>query len=283
MEAAGIWVVPAKKGIVNRLYAIGDCHIGNAGCAIEKLREDVERAHDDKDSVVLLMGDLADYIGPDDNKRWDPSTITPDVPVKKLAQWGQYLAECVVNVFRPLKGKIIGSLYGNHEHQFMRRAAAEQLHNWVCTELGTRNLGYCCFFNLSFRRGTDQIATRSYRVFAHHGAGSARTAGGKMNRLVSFMLTNEADVYLVGHLHERDVKRIDTLATDKDCKEIKSRKRLGVFTGTYLRTYNQGPESGYGERAGYVPVPLGCSVIEFNPWRHDGYTNDESVSARVVI
>ena len=284
MIPAGKYVVNvARMGDVWPLYTLGDCHLGNVGCSVEHLGADVERVRANPLARVILMGDLADYIGQTD-KRWDAATITPGARVKDLADWGMYLSKLVVKTFKPIAGQIIGALSGNHEATFQARQA-QQCHAWTCQELGIRDLGYSCFLDLCFRRsvGAKKRPARRYRLFAHHGAGAAATAGGKINRLVAFMNSMEADIYLVGHVHEKDVKRTETLAANDLCEALTSRKKLGLFTGTYLRTYHEGTNAGYGERAGYRPVALGCSVVEFQPFGHDWEHRAESVSARVAI
>lgn len=287
MIPAGRYVVTVpRQSDTWPLYTIGDCHIGNAGCSVEHLAADVDRVASNPNARAVLMGDLADYVGPAD-RRWDAANITPSARVKDLADWGQYLAGMVVKTFKPIAKQIIGALSGNHESTFQARQA-QQCHAWTCQELGVKDLGYSCFIDLAFRRACKSRSaaspnSRRYRLFCHHGAGAAATAGGKMNRLVSFMSANEADLFLVGHVHERDVKRLETLAANDTCTELTSRKKLGLFTGTYLRTYHVGENAGYGERAGYRPVPLGCSVVEFQPFGHDWKHREESVSARVAI
>ena len=285
MIPAGRHVVPVSRySDVHRLYTVGDCHLGNVGCSTDHLRADIERIRKDPLARALLMGDLADYIGQTD-KRWDAATITPRARVKDLADWGMYLSKLVVQTFAPIAGKIIGALSGNHEATFQARQA-QQCHAWTCQELGIRDLGYSCFLDLCFSRrtpGSKTGKTRRYRLFCHHGAGAASSAGGKINRLMAFMMANEADLFLVGHVHEKDVKRTETLSANDTCTALTSCKKLGVFTGTYLRTYHEGTNAGYGERAGYRPVPLGCSLVEFQPFDRNWIHRDESVSARVAI
>jgi hypothetical protein len=306
-------VIAAGKVIINvrsfsdihRIYALGDIHWGNFGCSLDTLHRDIATIKADPLAKVILMGDLADYISPAD-KRWDPSCVTPRAKISDMGDWGKYLARGVVAELTPIKDKIIGGLSGNHEHTFECRQA-QQLHAWTCAELGIPDWGYCCFLDLSFRyvgskggykvkrsvhrNGNENYGiSRTYRFFCHHGAGAAQTPGGKTNRLVAFMNSNEADIFLIGHVHEKDVKRLDILSADNLCRVITSRKKLGVFTGTYLKTYQEGARPGYGERAGYRPVPLGCSVLEIQPFHFhvlsDGRVSllrEDSVSARVSV
>jgi hypothetical protein len=121
-------------------------------------------------------------------------------------------------------------------------------------------LGYSALVGLSFVAG-DQ--TRRLEIFATHGAGSAATIGGKINRLVRYMrIFPQADLVAMGHVHECVAYRKPHLfRSDLDADEHET---LGLITGTYLRTYTVG-HSGYGERAGYDPTPIGHPVVTIVP------------------
>lgn len=272
-----------------RIYSLGDTHLGNKGCALEKLQEDIEAIRADPNARVLLMGDLADYISQAD-RRWDATQIPDGARVRDLADWGAFLRQLCEKTFAPIRGKILGALSGNHEATFQARQAQQQ-HAAFCAALRIPDLGYCCMFDLVFQKqcgklrgnGRGNRPARAYRIFAHHGAGAAQTAGGKINRLVKFMNMNDADVYFVGHVHEHDVKPLEYLAADTKCERVIDHRKLGVFSGTYLRTYSEGKDAGYGERAGYSPVPLGFSVVEFQPFAHSWVHRHPSVKATVAI
>jgi len=280
MIAAGRHAITVRKiGTRHTLYTLGDVHMGNKNCAIGEFRRDVAKVRRDPHAFWIGLGDYADYIGPAD-KRWDPNTITPGIPISALSDWGMYLVKLVRKELWPIRKRCIGLLEGNHEDVYQNRHN-QQLHSWLCTEMGVKDLGYSCFLDLVFEKYHSN-AHRRYRIFAHHGAGAAQTSGGKANRMERFMLRNEADLYLVGHVHEKDPKRHDVLGADDRCRKLRAVKRLGVYTGSYLRTYGEG-RAGYGEKRGYAPVPLGCSTVEFQPfgggWKH----RKDSVTARVVI
>ena len=62
----------------------------------------------------------------------------------------------------------------------------------------------------------------------------------------------------------RWVPRLTPLCADADCTKIRNRTRLGVVSGSYLKTYAQGVTS-YGEQKGYEPVTLGAAWVKINP------------------
>lgn len=241
-----------------RLHATGDWHLGERGCVEARLRRDVEAIAADDHAVVLLMGDLGGFIAPDDAKRWDPSSVAEGLTIEDLCDWGGALVRRVVDAARPLAGRVVGVLEGNHEMAFRQRQR-QPVTRMIAAELGAPALGYSCLFTLRFRAGRER---RDLSVMATHGSGAAATPGGKLNRLIRTMHSVDADLVLMGHVH--DCQSYGRARLYQDGAGIGEREQLGVVTGTYLATYWQG-HSGYGERAGYAPVRLGHPVIEITP------------------
>jgi len=150
----------------------------------------------------------------------------------------------------------------------------------LCNELEAPDLQYCALFDLVFVRkartkkpylseespaqedGKGRSVT--FRVFGHHGAGYAQTPGGKLNRLVQFMQSFVADIYFCGHVHDKVGRREPALGANADCTKIEAYERVGVISGSYLKTYAQGTTT-YGEQRGYRPTTLGAATVRINP------------------
>jgi hypothetical protein len=165
----------------------------------------------------------------------------------------------------------------------MRRQQQEDLHGWLCTELDVADLGYSCFMDVVFcncgkgtktalyaglplspTRGGKSYHPETFRVWCHHGAGAAQTKGGKINRLTNFMRNFEADIFFMGHVHDQMGVRLTPLVADADCLKIRHRTKLGVISGSYLKTYAQGVTT-YGEQKGYEPTTLGAAWVMIDP------------------
>ena len=160
----------------------------------------------------------------------------------------------------------------------MQSTQAQQLHAWLCEELGVPDLGYSTIFDIVFRRvprlkkvrlrwQADDSTGDSWttRVFAHHGAGYAQTPGGKLNKLIQAMdYFPHADLVLLAHVHDQKAQRMPRLDGNTHCTEIVAHDQVGAIAGSYLRTYGEGP-AGYGEQKLYRPVPLGATVVTFRP------------------
>jgi len=64
-----------KIGQTFRIFFIADQHIGNPGCDIKRMKEDVELVASDPTAYWIQGGDAIDAIVPSDIKRFDPSTV----------------------------------------------------------------------------------------------------------------------------------------------------------------------------------------------------------------
>lgn len=280
MQAAGKrYIIHNSRSDRFRIWNLADLHEGNVGCAEKELDADIRTIRDDPHSFWLGGGDYADFIGYHD-KRFDPDAVAEWVTVKKLGDLGKASIERVRDKLKPIAGKCLGLLIGNHELKYQLAMEHESLHAWLCTELGVPSLGYSCIFDVVFIRsgsvkqprlsmtlrpgGHTKTHANSFRVFAHHGAGYAQTPGGKLNRLVGFMQAFEADLYFVGHVHDHLARKEPVLTVDASATKIVQRERLGVIAGSYLKTYQQGATT-YGEQRGYRPTSLGAAVAEVHP------------------
>lgn len=285
MIAGGRQVVVYKsKPTQAHLWAMGDLHVLNRGSAEDEIRAVIKEIRDDPCGLWLGMGDYAEFIGLGD-PRFNPAVFETEITVNDLGQLGKVAMERVRDLFKPIKDKCLGLLVGNHEEKYMMYTAQQQLHDWLCCELGVPNLGYSTLFNLVFVRSSQiklpiQLLRRkrpfgvgrlqhhdtwAITVFAHHGAGAAQTRGGKMARLERFMKQHEADLYFVAHLHEEMPLRDDRIGLSFDGKRLIAKETLGTITGGFLRTYAEGEHPGYGEMRGYYPTPLGATMVTLTP------------------
>jgi hypothetical protein len=279
MQAAGkkyIW--HSSRSDVFKLVYFSDIHWLAKACAESEVLRTRDEILNDPFTFWIGGGDYGEFIGFGDAKRFDPDAVSERVTVADLARLGKKTYEGIRDIFEPIKHKCMGLIVGNHEKQYMRRQQQEDLHGWLCTELGVADLGYCCFMDLVFNRTpktTHPILSavpprdagkhsESFRIWCHHGAGAAQTKGGKINRLVSFMRNFEADIFFMGHIHDQMGARIQVLTATAECDRLRNREKIGVVSGSFLKTYARGVIS-YGEQKGYEPTTLGAAHVMIRP------------------
>lgn len=256
-------------------------HLGNRACAFNRLQRDLDEIKNDPFSFWVGAGDYAEYISPAD-KRFDAAAISPaifDSPAG-LGDMGRVLTDRLVELFDPIKDKCLGLLFGNHEAKYMREENQLGLHAALCYNLGVPDLGYTTILKLSFIRNSRyrkpklftqkakpaQGGTLTLDHFLAHGAGMATTPGGKLNRLLQYMNNFRAHLYTVAHVHDEIQKKKIEIGVDEEAEHIIEHVKLGVITGSYMRTYAEGPIPSYGEARGYPPSCLGAVKYEVKPW-----------------
>jgi hypothetical protein len=275
-------MIPAGKTYITypsrtselKITNFSDVHLGAGACDEKMLRRDILAVENDPNGLWVMTGDYGEFINFRD-KRFDPASVAPWIDVDELAKVGQRINEKVFELFYPIRKKCLGIGIGNHEWSYSSRNDGGDRHDWLCCELGVRTLGYSSLQQLSFvrtscsepritRESVRGFSCTTLKMFTHHGAGGAQTKGGKINRLKKFMDSFDADIYFVGHVHDKTGTRENVLTVDKDGTKIIRREKLGVVSGGYLKTYAPGA-AGYGERAGYGPTTNGSAWVTIKP------------------
>ncbi len=284
MEAKGKqYILHPSRSDEFTVWNIADIHLGNKACAIDRVKEDIDIIKKDKRAFWFGGGDYAEYIGLDD-KRFDPDCVHDAITIKDMGHLGKYLTQQIAELFGPIQHKCLGLLLGNHEKRYQQAAQQTHLHSWLCTELGVLNLEYSAFVDVVFVRTAtvdkpvlsssspkDNNTTgnrRTYRFALHHGAGFAQTPGGKLNRLIDWMNMCDADIYMIGHVHDQQGRRHPTIGADAACRKLVEKVKIGVVSGSYLKTYAQGITT-YGEQRMYKPTNLGAAFVHIQPDKNE--------------
>jgi predicted phosphodiesterase len=251
-----------------RIVPIGDIHYGTKNCEVEKLKKLIEWVKNQKDTYVILMGDLCDYINLND-KRFDFSNLDPAI-AGRIDDLTRVQADEVIKMLKPISHKILGSIEGNHE-QVIHQRYHDNIQAYVCQKLKIKDLGATCFIKLHFtRRGSQE--RRRVTIYATHGHGSGRMIGGKVNNLVRLAMGIEADVYLMGHVHDLFGTSTIVISPAHTGEHIIQKKRVFGYTGTFYQSYKKDTDS-YSERKGYAPNKVGVlkvSIIPFVQYKQGG-------------
>jgi hypothetical protein len=261
MEVKSI-VIPYKISNPEfKLYCIGDIHAGTIHCVEEHIKNKVNEIKNSKNTFWIGMGDYAEFITPKD-KRYDPN-------MKSISEWVEpdNIAHCQVkwltDLFKPIRHKCIGLLYGNHENS-IRIFNHDNVQKNLCDALDVSNLGFSCFIRFHFKR---ENSTESHLITGcfTHGSSNAVTEGYKLTVLTRWMKQNEADIYGYAHVHDYIPKSLSRMITLDVGEKIKSKVSIGATTGSWFRTYTKGIIASYGEQKTYPPTEICCAVFTINP------------------
>lgn len=233
---------------------LGDLHLGNAGCDIDKFKRQVNYIKSKSNCYWIGMGDYLDCINYTD-KRFDPS-IMPEPFRSNLDNLLPFQVAYFIKLIKPIINKCIGLHRGNHEEKIRLR-----YHYDVMQEINRA-------FDFELKMLKDTAITRlklcyensntvgMYEIFSTHGCAGGRKNGSKLNRLEDMIGYVDADIYLMGHSHVKTTSSRSVLYLDKN-KRIKHKKRVMAVTGCFLNGYKEGASS-YVEKWGFPPCSTGC-------------------------
>lgn len=164
-----------------------------------------------------------------------------------------------------MKGRCVGILGGNHFANFVNGTNSDQL---LAQLLETKYLGVNSFIRLILKPTTKRNSTHVVDIFCHHGRGGGRRSGGSINPVEDMARTAEADIYLMGHNHQKTADFINRLSLKQAHGTIKlhHRKALIARTGSFLKGYQEDCQS-YIVDSANNPTDLGVIKIELTPKR----------------
>ena len=241
-----------------RLRGLSDAHIGARACNIKRLKRDVQQIAEEEDSYVILLGDQMDSIATKD-PRFQADAVDP-ILLPRLDSLINAQLDYAVELFTPIKDKIVGALLGNHELKIQQTAGVD-IHEIFCRELGIRDFGYCCFLRLTLIKNyTTSVKKRNVVVYCHHGHqnGNGKKTGSSINSMEDLAADWDFDLAMMGHNHRKHTSSRPRLSlTSNGVPRFIEHQMLFVRTGGYLKSYEEGKRPTYSEKAGMSPLFVG--------------------------
>lgn len=228
------------------VYTLADLHIGDAHCDESEVLARVKAVANDPYGLCVLNGDLMNTA-----LRNSVSDVYGEIlsPMQQIT----YL----VNMLRPIAGKIIGVTAGNHENRVYRSDGID-VTRLVCRELGIEEKyapeGVLIFLRFGTRSASGghlndgRNPRQWYTIYATHGSGGGRKEGSKAIRLADMASIVDADLYLHSHTHLPMVMKQGYYRTDSSNCVAKMVTRLFVNTGAALGY------GGYGQSQEFKPA-----------------------------
>lgn len=234
------------------VYTLADLHIGDPHCVPSEVTRRIEEIKNDPYGLCILNGDLMNTA-----LRNSVSDVYGEV-MKPMQQ-----ITFMVDLLRPIAGKIIGATTGNHENRVYKADGIDTM-RIVCRELGFEDK-YCpegVFIFLRFgTRGAEQHRKEGrnprqwYSIYATHGSGGGRKEGAKAIRLADMASIIDADIYIHSHTHLPMVMKEDFYRADSSNCAAHKVSKLFVNTSAAL-TYG-----GYGQSYEFKPSSIHSPII----------------------
>jgi len=222
-----------------QIIPLGDFHIGTKQHMQEEFRRTIQYAKDHSNCYLILMGDMMDNITRSSVGEIFEQTIPPQEQV-----------EAVIDELWDVRKKILWLHQGNHEERSMREAGVDSA-KYIADVLGVPYEGY-------FVKKPKILDVRGerYTIYSTHGYSGATSYGGKVNVIKKLAGSFDADIYLMGHVHDLIIIP-QTIKTSGQ-----PRTRYFVITGHYTAY------GGYAQKKGYEAGLTGSPLITLSGREH---------------
>jgi predicted phosphodiesterase len=227
------------------LYPLGDMHWGHPNCQRDVIEGYLESA-EENNALILLMGDLIE-----NSTR---QSVGAGV-YEQIQNPDDQIAE-ILDLLGPYKDRIVAMLTGNHEERSFKDSGIDPS-RYMSRVLGVPYLRYGGFLRLI-------LGNVGYTAYVTHGSSGSATSSGKLNAVKKLAAIADADVYLMGHMHELLLDTVIRKYLDLRSKTVKDRRQHFVVTGGFL-SY----EDSYSEMKNYSPSKIGAPRIRFSDQEHD--------------
>lgn len=221
------------------LYTFADLHIGDKFCNIEKIINRIEDIKNDDNAFVILNGDLMNNAIAGSVSDFYGELLTP-----------QQQMERVVELFEPIKHKILLVSEGNHEKRSYKKVGLSPS-RFIAFTLGADFIEGAWLLFLDFgiyNRRQDRSTT--YTIYGKHGTGGGKRLGSKMNRVEDMSNIIDADLIIHSHVHTPMTAPVQKQRIDWRNKCIMNYTQYLLITNAYLNF------GGYGEEMGFAPSSM---------------------------
>lgn len=237
-----------------------DLHIGSTKCDYDEIIRRVKLVEEDPNKYCVILGDVVNNT---------TKTSVGDVYEEPVSPMNQI--KKAVDIFRPIKDKILGVTTGNHERRTYKQDGID-LGYFFCRELGIEDCydyaGVVIFVRFGKKIHANSYRTRkdgtkplhrergtncgaiTYSMYITHGdGGCGRTVGGKMNALSRRGDMIDTDIVVMGHTHLPATFRECSWKTDNIHKCITQHEQVFVNASAtldheeYAEIYGMAPSS----------------------------------------
>jgi hypothetical protein len=236
------------------LHTFADEHIGDEHSDIKRVMERIEYVKNTPNAYCILNGDIMDNA---------TKTSIGDVYTQVFNPMEQL--ERAVELFTPIKDKILCITHGNHENRTYKKEGIN-LSRLIADQLGLADRYTPTSAVLFIRMGEESRHRKEscgsgknrqicYTAYVLHGSGGGRKEGAKAIRLADMASIVDTDIYIHSHTHlpmtmKQAYHRIDTRSST-----------VALVTKLFVNTAANLNYGGYGEAQEFKPSSKDTPVI----------------------
>lgn len=231
------------------IHLFADEHIGDDNSDLDRLIKRIEYVQNKPNAYCILNGDIIDYTS---------KTSIGDIEAREFNIMGQL--EKAVELFSPIKDKIICITNGNHENRGYRKEGFD-IARIMAYQLGIGDTysPAAAFIFLRFgsnrNHGRGEKERRLYTIYVNHGSGGGRKEGAKAIRLADMATVVDADIYIHSHTHLPMTMKEGFHRVDSRNNSLQNVTKLFVNTASNL------DYGGYGEAQEFKPNSKDTPII----------------------
>lgn len=231
------------------LHVFADEHIGDHLCDMPRLQSRIDYVANTPNAYCILNGDILDYAS---------RSSIGDIETREFNIMDQM--ERAVELFSPIRKKIICVTNGNHENRGYRKEGFD-ISRVIASQLGLTDVYTPTAAYIFLRFGRSKVqhgrenCKQQYGIYVTHGSGGGRKEGAKAIRLADMASICDADVYIHSHTHLPMVMKQGFFRVDNRNRTVNNVTKLFVNTASNL------DYGGYGEAQEYKPNSKDTPII----------------------
>jgi UDP-2,3-diacylglucosamine pyrophosphatase LpxH len=169
----------------------------------------------------------------------------------------QQQMERAYEIYKPLAeaGILIGLHRGNHEYRVFKHSGLD------ITRTLARQLGVAYFGDAVGHLW--RVGKESYVLYTCHGTSGAQRLQTKIKACVDLAGVVDAEIYIMGHVHQLSHHTVQYYAVDKRNKVLREQQRHFVIAGCYLKHWGS-----YAMARAHPPERRGSPKIKLSGTEH---------------
>ena len=231
------------------IHTLADLHIGDKFANMDGIKERIEHIKNTPNAYCILNGDLMNNA---------TKTSVSDCYAEELTPMEQ--VEMCMELFEPIKDKIIAITSGNHEKRTYNKEGID-ITKLVAMQLklADRYSPTSCFIFLRVGKAKHNHGRTDgqvcYTIYCTHGSGGGRKEGAKAIRLADMASIIDADIYIHSHTHLPMVMKQGFYRVAQSTSSVARVDKLFVNTSAMLEF------GGYGEAFEFKPSSQHSPII----------------------
>ncbi len=238
------------------IWFFGDVHRDATSCDEKRWKWFLKKAAEDdpKRTYYMGLGDYHDLASAREQVHMNRNALH-ETTMESLDELVEKNNRKFAKEIKQMNGKLLGLIDGNHNWRFPNGVtASEDLAN----RMGCPHLGWLCHYTISFKFGQK---SQNVYIVACHGRAGGKRVGTSVNQVEDMKtIFPMADIYIMGHNHDRGAWPIDILYPSSN-GEIKQKRQFLCRSGSFKLAYEKN-KSAY--EVGRLLRPADLGALKLN-------------------